>query len=430
MRLADLAVLIVPAVSVGPVLAQGSAPDDVQVELKKLQAQIAELEAHGEAAAAHASEMDARYQTLLEELDSRRGTIAANDRDAWYERFTFGGYGETHFTSLEHSSETIDIARFVAYVGYRFCDWIQLHSEVEIEGALVAHDGEGELSIEQLHMDFLFDRHVNARVGRFLTPIGIINQHHEPTSFNGVLRPDFDTFIIPTTWMMDGAGLFGEVTEDVKYELYVGSSLDGSGFDAVEGIREGRQEGTPSLSQPALTGRLDYYALRGRAQSLRVGLSFFGGGLNNGPSGANPGIDARIQVYSADFQYSLSDFDFRGEFAFENIDGAANIGNNVASKITGYSIEGAYHLWPDRWKSGRLENSDLIAFLRYDDLDTQRAVPGGLTPDPLGDRNVVTIGLTFFPTTNVVLKTDYQFYDDATAGDTGNRFNIGLGFAF
>jgi opacity protein-like surface antigen len=430
MRRFDLVLLNFAALSSTPLLAQETSPATVQSELHKLEAEVAELKAQDQARAARESDMQARYQSLLEELDSGRRPLAADDRDAWYRRFTFGGYGETHFTSLEHSSETIDIARFVAYVGYRFNDWIQLHSEVEIEGGLVAPDAEGELSIEQLHMDFLFDRHANVRVGRFLTPLGIINQHHEPPSFNGVLRPDFDTFIIPTTWVMDGAGLFGEITDDWKYELYVGSSLDGAGFDPVAGIREGRQEGVPSLSQPALTGRLDYFALRGGAQSLRLGLSFFGGGLNNGPGGVNPGIDARIQVYSADFQYSVSDFDFLGEFAFENIDGAASIGNDVASEISGYYVEGAYHFWPERWKSGRLEKSDAIAFVRYDDLDTQRAVPSGVTPDPLGDRNVVTVGLSFFPTTNVVIKTDYQFYDDATDDDTGNRFNVGLGFSF
>jgi hypothetical protein len=407
--------------------------EQLQRELEEVQAELTALKAEGRDASAREKEAEARYQTVLEELDAREKSPALESAptDAWYKRFTLGGYGEIHFSSIQGpGNESIDLARFVGYVGYSFSDWIQLHSEVEIEHALVAPDGAGELSVEQLHFDFLLDRHFNLRVGRFLTPLGIINKTHEPPTFNGVLRPDFETFVIPTTWMMDGAGAFGDVNDSLKYEIYVGSSLDGSGFDPVLGIREGRQEGIPGLSQPGLAARLDYFALQSTLQSLRIGMSFFGGGLNNGPGGTNPGIDADLQVYCADFQYSIADFDFRGAYAFENIDGAASIGNNVASEIDGYYVEGAYHFWPARWKEGRLARSDAVAFVRYDDVDTQKAVPTGVTPDPHGDRNSVTLGLSFFPTDNVVIKTDYQFYDDASSDGPGDRFNVGLGFSF
>jgi hypothetical protein len=407
--------------------------EDLQRKLDEVQAEVDALKAESRAASAREKEMQERYSTLLEEVDAQAKSPASSSTmpDAWYKRFTFGGYGEIHFTSVQGpGNEQIDLARFVGYVGYEFCDWIQLHSELEVEHALVAPDGEGEFSVEQLHFDFLLDRHLNLRVGRFLTPLGIINKTHEPPTFNGVLRPDFETFVIPTTWIMDGAGVFGDVNDELKYELYVGSSLDGAGFDAVGGIREGRQEGTPGLSQPGVAARLDYYPLQSSRQSLRVGASFFGGGVNNGPGGDNPGIDAALQVYSADFQYSISDFDFRGVYAFENIDGAANIGNNVASEIDGFYVEGAYHFWPQPWKTGKLERSDAVAFVRYDDVNTQKTVPPGVTKDPHGDRSVLTLGLSFFPTTNVVVKTDYQFYDDASTDPPGNRFNVGLGFSF
>jgi hypothetical protein len=430
----QLARILTPLALGAPLWAQDSTPTSAELllQLQRVENEVAELKAQGQAAALREREATARSQSLLEELDLQKQAKPADmeSADAWHKRLTLGGYGEIHFTSVQGAGEVIDIARFVGYLGYRFSDWIQLHSEVEIEGGLVAPDAEGELAIEQLYMDFLLEPGINVRLGRVLTPLGIINQTHEPTTFNGVLRPDFATFIIPTTWVMDGAGIFGNIRDDLKYELYVGSSLDGAEFDAVEGIREGRQEGVPSLSQPAVSGRLDYYAIQSRAQSLRLGLSFFGGGLDNGPGGVNPGIDANIQVYSADCQYSLGDFDFRGVYAFENINGAANIGNNVASEIDGFYVEGAYHFWPERWKSGRLEHSDAIAFVRYDDLDTQKTVPTGVTQDPQGDRNVTTFGLGFFPTSNVVIKTDYQIYDSAADDEGGNRFNIGLGFSF
>jgi hypothetical protein len=424
--------------SAATLLAQGDAQaprpsaDELQRRLAAVEQELADLRAQGQAAAQRDKEAQARYQSLLEELDALKSSGATNKTaSAWYDRITLGGYGEIHYNSLEQPDQKrIDIARFVAYLGYRFNDWIQLHSEVEIEGALVAPDGSGELSIEQLHFDFLLDEHFNVRAGRFLVPIGIINKTHEPTTFNGVERPDVETFVIPTTWMSDGAGCFGDVFDRLKYEVYVGSSLDGSKFDPVTGIREGRQEGVAGLGQAALMGRLDYSPVRSAAQELRLGASFFGGGVDNGANGVNPGIDADLEVYSADFQYSVSDFDFRGVYAFEKINGAQSIGNNVASEIDGYYLEGAYHFWPDDWKSGRLERSDAIVFLRYDDVDTQKEVPAGVVKDPRGHRTVWTSGLSFFPTDDLVIKTDYQVYDDDTAQGLSNRFNVGLGFRF
>jgi hypothetical protein len=422
----------------GLVFAQGDVQtakpsvDELQRRLTAVEQELAQLRAQGEASAQREKEAQARYQSLLEEIDAMKSSSGpSRSANAWYDRITLGGYGEIHYNNLEQPDQKqIDIARFVAYVGYRFNDWIQMHSEVEIQRSLVSPDGSGELSIEQLHFDFLFNEHFNVRAGRFLVPLGIINKTHEPPTFNGVERPDFETFVIPTTWMSDGAGVFGDISERVKYELYVGSSLDGSKFDPVTGIREGRQEGVAGLGQAALTGRIDYSPVQSVVQSLRVGASFFGGGVNNGENGVNPGIDADIQVYSADFQYSVSDFDFRGVYAFEKINGAASIGNNVASEIDGYYLEGAYHFWPDDWKTGRLERSDAIVFLRYDDVDTQKAVPAGETKDPRGKRNVWTTGLSFFPTDDFVIKTDYQVYDDDTPQGLSDRFNIGLGFRF
>src|SRR5262249_40855904 len=155
-----------------------------------------------------------------------------------------------------------------------------------------------ELSMEQLYVDFLTSDSVSFRVGRFLTPVGIINEHHEPTTFNGVERPDFETFVIPTTWSSDGAGIFGNLNERMKYQLYLCAGLDGSGFDAVDGIREGRQETLAGIQDLALTGRLDWYP-QASSTDLRFGVSFYGGGVNNGPEEQNPDLHANMELYSA-----------------------------------------------------------------------------------------------------------------------------------
>lgn len=342
------------------------------------------------------------------------------------ERFHFGGYGEIHFDQESGpGGEKIDLARLVFYLGYDFADWIQLHSEVEIEHGFVEAD-RGELSVEQLHVDFLFSQACNLRLGRFLAPLGIVNQRHEPPSFLGVERPDVETYIVPSTWSMDGLGLFGECGEDWKYQLYLGSSLDGSGIDAIGGLQESRQEGQPGMSQPALSGRADW---RPRSD-LRTGLGFFEGGLNNGEQGVNPGNDARVAVVCADLEWNTGAFDWRALYAVDWISDAQSIGPTIASRMDGWYLEGACHVLPDSCKQGRLQEADALVFARYESLDTQAEMPAGETADPAGEREILTFGGSFLPVPNFVLKLDYQIRDDHSAAGLPERFHFGMGWQF
>ena len=355
------------------------------------------------------------------------------DQDSWQNKFTLGGYGEVHANFVEGSeSDKIDFHRVVLYIGYDFADWIKFHSEVELEHAFV-QDGDGEISLEQLYIDFLFGDSFNIRAGRILTPIGIINQHHEPTLFNGVERPNFSKYIIPTTWSSDGVGIFGSICPSVNYEAYVVTSLDGDSFTS-SGIRGGRIKSEPSLNEVAATGRIDWRpceeALANSDQSLRFGLSGFYGGLDNIDGGGGSGKNAEITLGSADFEYSISMFEFRGVVAHTNIDGAAALGGGVASQMFGWYLEGAVHIWPDEWKVGKLKDSDAVVFVRYEEYDTQYKMPTGMAKDLSKEKDEVTVGVNFYLTSSIVLKADYQFLDDASGSNRDNQFNFGIGWAF
>jgi len=348
--------------------------------------------------------------------------------------FTFGGYGEVHGNFTEGpGNDEIDIHRFVLYMGYQFEDWIQLHSETEIEHAFVS-EGDGELSIEQLHFDFLTGNSLNIRAGRVLTPVGITNLKHEPPSFNGVERPSFDKYILPTTWSSDGIGLFGKMMSDLKYQIYLVGGLDGEGFSSENGIRGGRIKERPSLNEPAITGRIDFYPFvrlgNPAAQTLRLGLSGYGGGLDNGNHGVDPGVESSIWLASADFEYSVHSVDLRGAVAHEQISGAREIAEGIASDIFGFYLEVALHILPDRMKIGRFSESDLVLFARYDDVDTQFEVPSGVVKNDAGTRDEVTLGFTWSLTRQVVVKGDIQLRDDANPGDLPTLFNFGLGWEF
>lgn len=411
------------------------------------QAEIRELRQMVQALAAEVQQLKAArgqedvlqedYQAQLQDIRQEVTALQESPGAEWGDplgKLSLGGYGEVHANFSEGTEkDQLDIHRLVMYLGYDFADWITFNSEIEIEHAFI-NDGDGEISIEQAYVDFLFSDLFNVRAGRVLTPIGIINQKHEPTLFNGVERPSFASSIIPTTWSSDGIGIFGSLHPELTYEAYVVAGLDGSGFNALNGIRGGRIKERPSLNEPAFTGRLDYYpfmaAFENTNQSLRLGLSGYFGGLDNGDQGSNPGIDGEIAVTSGDFEYSLDRFDFRGVVANINIDGAREIGNGTAEEIFGWYLEGGYHFWPDEWKTGKLAQSDAVVFLRYDDFDTQHKMPSGVARNPAGDRREWTVGVNFYPTANLVLKADYQMRSDASGSNPDDLLNFGIGWAF
>lgn len=386
---------------------------------------------------------DRKIQELERAVGALSGRIDAMDKskassgESWADKFTLGGYGEIHANFGEGKApDRMDIHRLVAYVGYEFADWLRFHSEIELEHGFVSPEDNsgGEVSIEQVYLDFLLSDRLNVRFGRFLTPIGIINRKHEPPAFNGVERPSFDRFIIPATWSSDGIGIFGSLSPALKYEAYVAGGLDGSKFDAVDGIREGRIEERPSLNDPAFMGRLDYYPFAGRlapyGQVARVGASAYHSGLNNGNEGNNPGTAGNVRILSGDFEYSISKLDFRGVIAHERIHGAKEIGSGTASLIFGWYLEGGYRFFPESWRTGRLAKSDAVVFVRYEDFDTQFRVPDGVAKDPAGDRTQWTGGVNFYFTPNLVAKADYQVPRDATGRHLPNLINFGLGWQF
>ncbi|VGO22744.1 porin [Pontiella sulfatireligans] len=165
--------------------------------------------------------------TEIENLKNEQGDLSFLEGQA--SKLHLGGYGEIHANFQEGGDDQFDIHRLVMYVGYDFNDWIKLTSETELEHAFVADSDDGsnggELSVEQLYVDFLLADAVNVRAGRVLAPLGIINQKHEPTLFLGVERPNMEKNIIPSTWSVDGIGIFGYPLSWLSYEAYVVAGL-------------------------------------------------------------------------------------------------------------------------------------------------------------------------------------------------------------
>lgn len=344
-------------------------------------------------------------------------------------RLPFSGYMDFHFNNAENEPSQLDMHRFVLLFGHSFNNRIQFWSELELEHAFVSGEGEfGELELEQAYLDFLVKPWLNFRGGILLTPVGLINERHEPPAYNGVERTFVDTLIIPSTWFDSGAGIFGDLGGGFVYKAYVMAPLDAAAFDAEEGIRGGRQKAfLSSVQNAAYTGRLEYHGL--------PGLSL-GGSLWWGNTGFNlPNINPRLRVFEFDGRYSLSRFDFRGQFALVNITKTnqinfltqlrTGVNPNIAREMRGFYWESAYHLLPRRL------SDDFLVFARYENFDTQHKMEPGFLPLRQFDRSAWIVGGTYYPEPDVALKFDYTVLRNRSSViEAQNSFNLGIGWWF
>jgi hypothetical protein len=344
-------------------------------------------------------------------------------------RLPVAGYMDFHVNKESGDSFRPDFHRFVLLFGHSFSDRIKFWSELELEHSLVEGGEEsGEVALEQAYLDFLITPKFNLRAGMLLTPVGIVNERHEPPAFNGVERPFVESIIIPTTWRELGFGFTGDLGKGFRYRTYLTSALDASRFNAEFGIGEGKSSGLDtSMRNPATVARLEYAGVR----RLTLGASLYTGLAGYNTTGINP----RVTIANFDGRYSYRRLDLRGLFVNTWVSkaGALNqrlrqqtgVNPNVASQMRGYYVEPAFHLLPRRIRH------DLIAFTRYERYNTQQAMPAGYLPLPQFNRSSWVTGLTYKPVPDIAVKFDYVFNKNkSSVVNALNGLNVGIGWWF
>jgi hypothetical protein len=341
------------------------------------------------------------------------------------------GYMDFHLKKDEHQDGVLDFHRFVLLVNHSFTPRIRFIGELELEHAFVEGlEDAGELELEQAYIDFLIRREFNVRAGMVLVPVGIINERHEPPVYHGVERPFVDTVIVPSTWFEAGAGVHGELRHGFRYRAYVTAPLDASGFTAAEGIRDGRQKGSrANVRHAAFTGRLEYLGVRG----LTLGAS----GWHGKSTFSQPALalSPTVGVVEADARYRRGRLELRGQLARVGVSDARRLNDelaritgvspNVASALQGWYAEASYRIW--RVRSPR----DVVAFVRYENFDTQKKMPAGLLPLKELDRDAWVVGLTYYPDPDVAVKADFVRQRNQSPFIAAPRsFNVGLGWWF
>ena len=353
-----------------------------------------------------------------------------------------GGYGELTVNSPSNGPTIVDLRRLVLYVGHNFTDRFRLYSEFEMEHAVTSSTDRGEFEVEQAFLDYLAWKWLNFRAGVIIMPVGIINVYHEPPTFNGVDRPETDDVIIPTTWREPGAGVFGG-WRSLRWQLYAVNGFDAKGFTASAGLRDGHQEAQLALGHDwGVVARVDWAPLIG----TDTGVSFYRANAdqNQDVFKGSEGSTVPVTIVEADARGRWRGLEGRFEIASVWIGGARRLNRALATQAiltnepfdgpVGYQLLGAYvELGYDVLHEVRMNRRvQLVAFGRYEHVDTQLDLGPGLSRTPGNKRDLFTVGLTFRPLAEIALKLDYQrIWSDAPApDDTVDKFNAGLAFMF
>ncbi len=404
---------------------------------------------------------------------------------------SIGAYGEIKYGSIQNPAANgqwqngFDAHRLVLLPTYAITPNIIFNAEIEFEHGGIAFDSDdklhGSVDVEQIFVDFLIHDRFNWRApGIDLVPIGYINQHHEPTQFYSVKRPELYNGLIPSTWRVPATSVFGTITDGIKYQLQVSSSLEDFGDDF--GLRT--EANTVPIIDPVTLLPIPYAAgitglealglsrpVVGDFRQLSNDLAWAGKldftppflpGLgwsvsgyyspNTTPRGAhddfgNPLGRSSLTMFDVEFRYRIPKtwLELRAEYVRATFGNPINLRanndldptNNVGKFMWGYSYEAALHIplgtiLGSEWKA--------VPFYRYTYQNFQTcgyAQPGGVAQADLclqtgdGQMRFQDFGVAVFPSPKIVLKATYQrVRNNNPLGAQADSILGGVGFFF
>jgi len=392
-----------------------------------------------------------------------------------------GMYGELKFGTQQNPNDNghwqngFDTARVVLLPSYQFTDDIIFNGEIEFEHAGAGFDNDDKLhgtaEIEQAYVDFKVSPWLNIRSpGIDLIAMGYTNQHHEPTLFYSVNRPELENGlnngIVPTTWASPAAGLYGKIVDNLDYQLQISSSLEdfGDAFSArtagntapngpyaagIDGIN-GLDFATPPRGDFAQLSNTLAYGFR-----LAYTPPWIPGLAGSTSFYYSPNIEPRnahadngtllgatsLTMLDSEIRYRVpkSGFEFRGEYAQVFFGNPRNLRanndsdptNNVGSTMWGISGEAAYHVALGKALGGDWE---AVPFYRYTYMNRQAGGFAGSdanAPTGAGREQFHTVGVAVFPTPELVLKLNYQkVLDNEPGGPKSDSVLGGVGWFF
>lgn len=408
-----LALAVLSALSTSAMAADPTNAEIMQM-MKEMKEEMADLKKENENLKGEVSDVATSVDQVADATDE-----AIKAQVKLSNKTTLGGYGELHYNSLRDQKGTgnkdqMDFHRFVLFVNHEFNDKMRLVTELELEHSLSGDGKPGEVELEQAYIQYDLTAKTSITGGLFLTPVGILNETHEPPTFYGVERNDVEKNIIPTTWWEGGAMVEHEFMDGVSVNLSATSGLKSTGSSNFA-VRKGRQKVAKAEAKTfAYNGRLKYTAIPGL--ELAGTINYQDNFCQNQLAGCGSAT-----LYEAHTVYNKDGFGLRALYAWWDIEGTA-VKAVGADEQYGYYVEPSY-----RFDDAIVAGQDIGVFARYALWDNQDG-SGSATDTEYKQYN---FGANWWVDKDVVIKVDYQLQDvgDGVSAEL-DGINIGLGYQF
>lgn len=391
------------------------------------------------------------------ELSSEVKTAVSKEADK-PSRLTVGGYGEAVMTrnffsdnylryispdkyKNDKSHGRFDLPHVVIYLGYDFGRGWSMGTEIEFEhgGTESAFETEfeeggeyeseiergGEVALEQFWLQKSFSPAFNLRLGHMIVPVGGTNQHHMPTEFFGVYRPEGENTILPCTWHETGISLWGRAG-DWRYEVMFLPGLDSDRFGDNGWVSGGAGSPYEFKIANAYAGafRIDNYSVPG----LRLSLSgYAGNSFSNTLSANRTGADrykdvkGTVMIGAFDFLYDAHNWIVRGNFDYGHLTNSDKISQfnrdmpnaspspkqYVGSDAIATGVEAGYDIFSQIRKL-KERGHRFYVFGRYEFYDSMFDTAKSVIRQDWCGRQRVAVGFNYYPIKNIVIKADYD----------------------
>lgn len=393
-------------------------------------------------------------------------------------RLTLGGYGEAVMSRNFYSSNPFrymypesykkdpghgrfDLPHVVFFVGYELGKGWRMNAEIEfehggVEAAMEVEPEEGgeyeqeierggEVALEQFWIEKTFNRSLNLRMGHIIVPVGLTNGNHLPTQFFTVYRPEGENTIMPCTWHETGISLWGFLGKDWRYEAMLLPGLDSEFFNNRNWIKGGSASPYEFKIANTYAGafRVDNYSVPG----LRLGISgYYGHSFRNSlmPSYADKydKVKGAVSIGSFDFEYNRHNWIARGYFDYGHLGDAKTISiynrglpkaspspkTHIATEALCYGAEAGYDIF-SRFQKLKQDHQKLYLFGRYEYYDSMFKTAEGLQNPDWCQRQIVTAGVNYFPTKDIVIKAQYSAGIMKDPFMNENSLSIGVAYA-
>ena len=320
--------------------------------------------------------------------------------EAQQQNFSGYGYFDLKFKyDPSNKRSTFDIHHFNLITIYSY-EQLRVFAEVEWEhGPVIESDpnevSEGEIGLERIYAEYIFNDRFRFRAGKFLTPFGIYNLIHDAT-------PTFLTDSVPLLY--DDHDPFGVNKGRLYGKLYTGLQLSGvfrmsprMRIRYALGMGNGRSD--KQFSDDNDTNK----SLLGRVQAefdhLELGASHYRDRNANGLSGKPT---AKEEAWGVDATAWVAGLRLRSEYALFRMEKVAG----------GFQSAQSYY-----FQASHRIGEYVTPVIRYDYFDPNRSGAN----DGYG---MWLLGVNVSPHPQIYLKSEVQFHFSDVPGTSSSRYYV------